>query len=69
MSAEESPQLQHLNKLVEEVNPAIMRQTRVVTGNSQVSRRSSHFDPYLTKSEVTVRRLKVIASSVNKGEK
>ena len=34
MSAEESPQLQHLNKFVEEVNPAIMRQTLVVTGDS-----------------------------------
>src|ERR1039457_5743557 len=34
MPAEESPQLHHLKKFVKEVTPAIMRQTRVVTGDS-----------------------------------
>jgi hypothetical protein len=46
------------------VNPAIMPEATVITGEFGVSGRSSLSDPYLTFSEVRVRRLNVVCSPV-----
>ena len=64
-SAEPMSQLQHLKKFVEKVSTTIMRQASVITGDFEISGRSSHADPYLTKSDVRVRRLKLMEMPVN----
>src|ERR1035437_4725982 len=51
--------LQHSQKFVEEIHSAEVRQTGMITGNSEISRRSSHSDTDFTKSEVSVRISKV----------
>ena len=39
--------------------------TRMITGDSEILRRSSHADTYLTKSEVNVRLVKMRTAAVN----
>jgi len=44
---QELPELQHSKKFVEEVRPTEMRQSPVIAGDEQISRWSTHSDPYL----------------------
>jgi len=48
----EFAELQHLKKFVKKANATVMRETSVVTSDFQISWRTAHFHPYLTKSEV-----------------
>ena len=65
MASQNIAQLQQLKKFVEKVDVAKMRQTRMITGNLEVSRRSSHSEPYLTKSEVRLRVAKMLKIPIN----
>jgi hypothetical protein len=56
VSRQEIPQLQHSNEFVKEHDAAVMRQTPVIPGDFDISGRSSHFEPRLTKSEVRLER-------------
>ena len=47
--------MQHSQEFVEEIDSAEVRETSMITGDSEISRRSSHPEPYLTKSEVRLR--------------
>jgi hypothetical protein len=58
------PQLQHSKEFVEEEDPAIVRQTPVIKGDSEVSRRSSHAAFYFTKSAVKGNLQKVTRDTV-----
>ena len=60
-------ELQRLKKLVRRVDTAKMRQARMITGDLKVSRRCSHSEPYLTKSEVRLRVAKIVKVQINKG--
>jgi hypothetical protein len=42
MLGEEIPELQHSEKFPEEIDPAKVRQTTVITGEAQISRRVPH---------------------------
>ena len=55
MAVEEIAELQQSKKLVEEISAAKVRQPSMIAGDSEVSRRSSHPETYLTKSEVRLR--------------
>ena len=55
MAGEEIAELQQSEKFVKEISAAKMRQPSMITGDPEVSRRSSHPEPYLTKSEVRLR--------------
>jgi hypothetical protein len=55
MAGEAATQLQHSGEFVEKQHPAIMGQTRVIKGDSDVLGRSAHSDLNLTKSDVKVR--------------
>jgi hypothetical protein len=57
MPGEGAAQLQHSGKFVEKENPAIVGQTGVIKGDSNVSRRTAHADFNLTESDVKVRNL------------
>ncbi len=47
---QEIAQLQPLKKFVEEVDATEVRQTPMITGDSKISWRPTHSEPYLTKS-------------------
>jgi hypothetical protein len=47
---QEIAQLQQLKKFVKEVNATEVRQTPMIKGDSKISRRPAHPEPYLTKS-------------------
>src|SRR6266567_1276492 len=64
-SVEPVSQLQHSDKFVEKVNAPIVGQTLVITGDFKISWRASHSAPYLTKSEVRDRTIKVVEMPVN----
>ncbi|HXJ96664.1 MAG TPA: hypothetical protein VMT20_27815, partial [Terriglobia bacterium] len=55
MAGEEIAELQQSEKFVEEISAAKVGQTPMITGDSEVSWRSAHPEPYLTKSEVRLR--------------
>ena len=59
LPGEEMSKLQHSQKFVEEIHSAEVRQTGMITGDSEISRRSPHSDTDFTKSEVSVRISKV----------
>jgi hypothetical protein len=59
LPGEEMSKLQHSQKFVEEIHSAKVRQTCMITGDSEISRRSPHSDTDFTKSEVSVRISKV----------
>src|SRR5207249_3665508 len=50
----EAAELQHSREFVEEQDAAVMRQTPVAKGDFHISRRSTHPDLNLTKSDVKV---------------
>ena len=52
MSSKKIAQLQHSEKFMEEIGAPKVRQPTMITGDFEVSGRSSHPEPYLTKSEV-----------------
>src|SRR5712691_12432972 len=54
MPTKEAAELQHSREFVEEQDAAVMRQTPVAKGDFHISRRSTHPDLNLTKSDVTV---------------
>jgi hypothetical protein len=58
MAGEEIAQLQHSQKFMEKVSSPKVRQTRMITGDFEISGRSSHPEAYLTKSEVSLRLAK-----------
>jgi hypothetical protein len=47
---QEIAQLQQLKKFVEKVDATKVRQTPMIAGDSKISGRSAHPEPYLTKS-------------------
>src|SRR6266496_2298655 len=51
-AGEEPTYPQHLKKFVKKVGAAKVRQTPMIKGYSEVSRRTAHSDPYLTKGDV-----------------
>jgi len=53
-SGKQFADLQHSDEFVKEVYAAKMRQTRMVTSDLQIFWRSSHCEPHLTKSEVSL---------------
>lgn len=65
--SEEVAHLQHSKKFVEEEGTAEVRQTPVITGDAQVSGRSAHSEPYLTKSEVRLRLPEVRSTPLETG--
>src|ERR1035438_8522554 len=65
MPGEKTTQLQPSGKFVEKESPAVMGQTRVIKGDSNVFRRTSHPDFNLTESDVKVRDSKVIEKPTN----
>src|SRR6266849_694052 len=54
MPTKEAAELQHSREFVEEQDAAVMRQTPVAKGDFHISRRSTHPDLNLTKSDVKV---------------
>ena len=58
--------LQHSEKFVKEIGTPKMRQPRMVTGDFEVSGRSSHPETYLTKSEVRLRLAKTDETLINR---
>ena len=60
-------QLQHSEKFVKEIGAPKMRQPSMVTGDFEVSGRSSHPETYLTKSEVSLRLAKTDETLINRG--
>ena len=48
MRGQEMAEMQRSQKFMEEVNTAIMRQTRMITGDSNIPRRIRHFHEFLT---------------------
>ena len=58
--------LQHSEKFVKEIGAPKMRQPRMVTGDFEVSGRSSHPETYLTKSEVRLRLAKTTEKPINR---
>ncbi len=64
-----TPPLQHLNEFVEEDDTAIVHHPLVIPSDFYISRRSAHFNPYFTKSEVRVKGQKVSQNPMNIGEK
>src|SRR5260370_26797629 len=54
MPTKEEAKLQHSREFVEEQDAAVMRQTTVAKGDFHISRRSTHPDLNLTKSDVKV---------------
>src|SRR5437773_11403230 len=54
MPSKEAAELQHSREFVEEQDAAVMRQTPVAKGDFHTSRRSTHPDLNLTKSDVKV---------------
>src|SRR5436853_458731 len=54
MPTKEAAELQHSREFVEEQDAAVMRQTPVAKGDFHTSRRSTHPDLNLTKSDVKV---------------
>jgi hypothetical protein len=48
MRGQEMAEMQSSQKFMEEVNTAIMRQTRMITGDSNIPRRIWHFHEFLT---------------------
>jgi hypothetical protein len=67
MAGQNIAELQQLKKFVKKVDTAKMRQARMITGDLKVSRRSSHSEPYLTKSEVRLRVAKMREIPINSG--
>src|SRR5579872_3427739 len=67
MASQNITELQQLKKFVKKVDTAKMRQARMITGDLKVSRRSSHSEPYLTKSEVRLRVAKMLKVQINRG--
>jgi hypothetical protein len=67
MASQNIAELQQLKKFVKKVDPSKMRQARMITGDLKVSRRSSHSEPYLTKSEVRLRVAKMLKIQINRG--
>ena len=67
MASQNIAELQQLKKFVKKIDAAKMRQARMITGDLQVSRRSSHSEPYLTKSEVRLRVAKMLKVQINTG--
>lgn len=59
-------QLQHSEKVVKEIGTPKMRQPRMITGDFEVSGRSSHPETYLTKSEVRLRLAKTDETPINR---
>jgi hypothetical protein len=57
-----------LNEFVEEDDPAIVGQPLVIPSDFYIFRRSAHFHPYFTKSEVRVEAQKVSQNPINTGE-
>ena len=55
MPRKEISQLQHSRKFVKKEDPAIMRQTSVVTGDCYIFRRTPHVEPHFTKSDVRLK--------------
>jgi hypothetical protein len=55
MPGQEIAQLQQLKKFVEKADASEVRQTLVITGDSKISWRSAHCQPYLTRSQVRLR--------------
>jgi hypothetical protein len=43
MRGQEMAEPQHSQKFMKEVNTTVVRQTRMITGDSNISRRISHF--------------------------
>src|SRR5712691_11230362 len=54
MPTKEAAELQHSREFVEEQDAAVLRQTPVAKGDFHISRRSTHPDLNLTKSDVKV---------------
>src|SRR5216683_7510414 len=54
MPTKEAAELQHSREFVEEQDAAVMRQPPVAKGDFHISRRSTHPDLNLTKSDVKV---------------
>src|SRR6266571_7341660 len=54
MPTKEAAELQHSREFVKEQDAAVMRQTPVAKGDFHISRRSTHPDLNLTKSDVKV---------------
>src|SRR6266567_2824578 len=54
MPTKEAAELQHSREFVEEQDAAVMRQPPVAKGDCHISRRSTHPDLNLTKSDVKV---------------
>ena len=52
---QENRGLQQSEKFLKEMGAPKVRQPRMIAGDFEVSRRSSHPEPYLTKSEVRLR--------------
>ena len=67
MASQNIAELQQLKKFVKKVDAAKMRQARMITGDLKVSRRSSHSEPYLTKSEVRLRVANMLEVQINRG--
>jgi len=59
--------LQHSEKFVKEIGTSKMRQPRMVTGDFEISGRSSHLETYLTKSEVRLRLAKTEENTDKQG--
>ena len=47
---ENMSQLQHLQEFAKEIHATEVREASMITGDSEVSRRSAHSDTYFTKS-------------------
>jgi hypothetical protein len=55
MPGKKIAQLQHSGKFVKKENSAVVRQTRMITGDFNVCRRSPHFEPHITFGEVRLK--------------
>ena len=67
MASQNIAELQQLKKFVKKVDSSKMRQAPMITGDLEVSRRSSHSETYLTKSEVSLRVAKTLKTHINTG--
>src|SRR5450759_5433488 len=67
VSAAERKTLQQLRNSPMKTGADIVRQTCMITGDSEISRRSPHSDTYFTKSEVSVRIAKAKRHSDKQG--